>query len=104
MADVYLSAHDLERKLKADDEAAAAKHVVKLEAEEARLAAKSAAGSIDDLGKRRLDVLKKLIAGEKSSKALVERKKFKPGSSDCAGQRLSSSVMMHPINMRKSIA
>lgn len=98
-----MSAHDLERKHKADDDAFAAKHLAALEAEEARLAAKSAAGSIDDNGKRRLDVLKKLITGEKTAAKLVDRKKFKPGSGDCAGQRLSSSVMMHPINIRKSI-
>ena len=103
MPDVYMSALELERKLKSDDDAFAVKHLAKLEAEEAKLAAKAAAGTIDDNGKRRHEVIKKLISGEKSAGKLVERKKFKPGSSDCAGMRLSCSVMMHPLNLKSAL-
>ena len=102
--DTYLSPHDLQRKLVADAKAADAAAVEKLKAQVEALAKKAAAGTIDDLGKRRLETGAKLIKGSKGLEKLAERGKFKAGAGDATGTRLSTSVMMHPSVVRRALA
>lgn len=101
--DVYMSAFELERKLKSEEAAWQVKHTEKLEAEAARLAAKAAAAPLDDMQKRRSEIVTKLIKGEKSAAKLVERKKFRSGSGDATASRFSSSVMLNKVNIRKML-
>lgn len=103
MPDQYLSVHDLPRKLAADAKAADEASLAKLQKAVETLAAKAAAGSIDDLGKRKLETGKKLLKGAKGSEKLQERKKFKLSAGDATGQRLSSSIMFHPSCVRAAL-
>lgn len=100
----YMSAVGLERHLKAKEAARGEQTIKALEAEIEKLQKKAADGSIDDIGKRRLEIAQKLLKGEKVAMTkLVERPTFKAGAGDPTATRLSSTVMLHPLNVRKAL-
>lgn len=111
MPEVSLSALELERKLKREEAERWVKHAAALEAEVAKLEAVAAAGpaaggsgpGLDDKGKARLELLKRLVKGEKGAEKLKERAPFNPGSPQKTGSRASASVLFHPLNLRKAM-
>ena len=110
MPDVYLSAVELERKLREDDLVAAAARTKKLEAEVARLKAKEAAGTAAEEEKTRLALAARLLKYDKGSAELLKTRTggatFRSGSGEggAVGSRLSSTVMLHPVNVRRAMA
>ncbi len=103
LPDQYFSVHDLPRKLAADAKAEDEASLARLKAQVEALEKKAAAGTIDDLGKRRLETGKKLVKGAAGAEKLQERKKFKLSAGDATGQRLSSSIMFHPCVVRAAL-
>jgi len=103
MHSAYFSAHDLERELAKADAEHWKLFAAKLEAEVPGLEAKVAKGEGDvDAAKKRLEVVKKLLKGEKGAEKLKERPALK-GGVKVSNARMSSTVMMHKINVHRML-
>jgi hypothetical protein len=105
MPDPYMSAHDLERKLRENLKEKDAKALAAKEADLEKLGKKKADGSIGEMEARRLAAYQIMVKGEKAAiAAAAERKGFKSGAGSATAARLSSSILFHPVNMKNALA
>jgi hypothetical protein len=105
MPDPYISAFELERKLREELKERDAKTLEAKAAEVEKLSKKKAEGSIAEMEARRLAAYQVIVKGEKAAiAAAAERKGFVGGAGSGTASRLSSSVMFHPVNMKNAMA
>jgi hypothetical protein len=109
MPDTYFSAVELDRELAKRDKVHWEQYKEKLTKEVEWLAANAengdklkARGLDGDTAKRRVEIFSKIIKGQEKAAKLVERPALKPNPPTQAF-RLSGTVMLHPINVRKML-
>jgi hypothetical protein len=107
MPNPYVSAAELERKLRDERKEKDAKELEAKAAEVEKLSKKKAGGgALDEKEARRLEAFAKIVKGERAAAAAVaagDRKGFKSTAGSAAGSRLSSSVMFNQVNMRRAM-
>jgi len=110
LPDRYFSAAELERELNRREKKHWEEYKVKVENEIARLQKIGEDGeklkklALDaDGAKRRIEIFTKILAGENRAAKLSERPKMKPNP-PTVQFRMSGTVMLHPINVRKALS